>query len=363
MPYVRADDVKSVTVDIYPGFGWDNLRFLELSPIFDVSNFNSSDKFQACIEVIPVRQNRIQLDSTVVDMFDARTSDYSSNLFIGGSAGYMGFRISGSYSQEYQSSKKQQGEEKTIAFRNQIEYIIHDVILKSSCQLNPKVKQALIDIARYQTSEQLTMATYAAQLFIKTYGTHFTSRLSLGGSIIQEDHIQQSLYYGQSSDKKLYRAAAEASFIGSFSLSSNFASSSITTDASVTQARKEFTRKKITAKGGRISLADGAIQSWQSSIDAEPTIVRRAIENITFFIQSDQIPELSEVELEHVREELNRAVETYIQMNIYSGCMNRTSSSFNWVASVDDGSCMPAEENSQFGGFIRTCTEDSRLNP
>jgi hypothetical protein len=360
--YARADGVKSVTVDIYPGFGWDNLRFLDLSPIFDVSNLNSSDQFQSCIEVIPVRQYKIQLDSTVVDMFDARTSDYSSNLFIGGSAGYMGFRISGSYSQEYQSSKKQQGEEKTIALRNQIDYIIHDVILKSSCQLNPKVKEAIIDIAGYQTSDQLTMATYAAQLFIKTYGTHFTSRISLGGSIVQEDHIQQSLYYDQNSNKKRYSAAAEASFLGSFSLSRNFASSSMTTDTSIDQAKKEFTRKKITAKGGKLSLSNGSIESWQSSIDLSPTIVRRAIENITFFIQSDQIPELSEVELEHVRQELNRAVETYIEMNVYSGCMNRTSPSFNWIASVDDGSCTPAEENSQFGGFVRTCTEDSRMN-
>lgn len=111
-----------------------------------------------------------------------------------------------------------------------------------------------------------------------------------------------------------------------------------------------------------MSLSSGSIESWQSSIDQSPTIVRRAIENITFAIQSDLIPELSDVELERVRQELNRAVETYIRMNIYGGCMNRSSPSFNWIASVDDGSCIPAEENSQFGGFIRTCSEDSRMH-
>lgn len=167
--HARTEDGKSVIVDIYPGFGWDHLRFLDLSPIFEVSNSKDSEKYQACIEVIPVRQNLIQMDSTVIDMFDARTSDYASNLFIGASAGYMGFQISGSYSQDYQSSKRQQGEDKTIALRNQIDYLIYDVIVKSSCPLNSKVKQAVIDIARYQNNDQQMMATYAAQLFIKTY--------------------------------------------------------------------------------------------------------------------------------------------------------------------------------------------------
>jgi hypothetical protein len=89
--YIQAESDKSVMVDIYPGFGWDNLRFIDMSPVFDVSNFNKSNKFQSCIEVIPVRRTKIELGSTIVDMFDSRTKDYSSNLFVGGSAGYMGF--------------------------------------------------------------------------------------------------------------------------------------------------------------------------------------------------------------------------------------------------------------------------------
>ena len=146
---VQADGEKSLTVDIYPGFGWDNLRFMDMTSIFDVSNFNNSDKFGSCIEVIPIYRNKIELGSTLIDMFDARTSDYSSNLFIGGSAGYMGFKISGSYSSDYQTAKKQQEEEKTITLLNQIDYHMVDVILKASCPLNPQVKKDLIEIAEY----------------------------------------------------------------------------------------------------------------------------------------------------------------------------------------------------------------------
>jgi hypothetical protein len=359
---IQADSDKSVMVDIYPGFGWDNLRFIDMTPIFDVSNFNKSNKFQSCIEVIPVRRTKIELGSTVIDMFDSRTKDYSSNLFVGGSAGYMGFRIGGSFSNEYQISKKEQGEEKTITLRNQIDYIMYDVILTSSCQLNPQVKKDLIEIAQYQTSEQSAMATYAAQNFVKKYGTHVTSRLSLGGSIMQEDFIKASAYYKEITEKRSYHVAAEASFCGTFSISSKFSSSSSTSDSDSTEIKKSFTRKIISSKGGKLSLSNGSMESWESSIDSLPVIVRRGIENITSFIQSDKIPELSEVELLNVREELNEAVGTYIQMNAYSGCMDRSSESFNWVANVDDGACKPSEENSRFGGFIRTCTENSRLD-
>ncbi|CAF3714278.1 unnamed protein product [Rotaria sp. Silwood1] len=125
--------------------------------------------------------------------------------------------------------------------------------------------------------------------------------------------------------------------------------------------KKTITRKVVNSKGGKVCLSGGSMETWQASIETKPVIVRRAIENITFFIQSDKIPELSEIALARVREKINEAIETYIQMNVHNGCMNRTSPSFNWVANVDDDSCAPPEQNSQFGGFIRTCTEDKRL--
>jgi hypothetical protein len=259
-------------------------------------------------------------------------------------------------------AKREQGEEKTITLRNQIDYIMYDVILTSSCQLNPQVKENLIEIARYQTSDQSTMATYAAQNFVKKYGTHFTSRLSLGGSILQEDFVKQSAYYSGTTEKRSYHVAAEASFCGTFSVSSKFASSSATSDSDSTAIENSFNRKIISSRGGKISLSNGTMESWESSIDPLPVIVRRGIENITSFIQSDKIPELSEVELLNVREELNKAVGTYIQMNAYSGCMDRSSPSFDWVANVDNGACQTSEENSRFGGFIRTCTENHRLD-
>ncbi|UJR17441.1 hypothetical protein I4U23_004336 [Adineta vaga] len=311
--YIETNGDKSLQVDIYPGFGWDNLRFMEMSPIFDISNFNNSKVFQSCIEMIPVHENKIELGSVSIDLFDERTTEYSSNIFIGGSVGYYGFKISGSYSHEFQRAKKEQGTQKTIMLRNQIDYVMVDVVLQPSCPLSPQVKHDLIEIAEYHNAQESTMATYAAQLFVKKYGTHLTTRLHLGGSITEEDFIDESTYQTSETEKTSYRAAAEAS-------------------------KKKIVRKIINSKCGKVSLLGQHMSNWQASVEERPAIIRRATENITFFIQSDKIPELSEIDLAYVREKINQAVETYVEMNLIKGCMKRSSPSFNWIANVDDSS-------------------------
>lgn len=359
---VNGNADKSLKVDIYPGFGWDQLRFLDMAPIYDISNFDDSDSFQSCIEIIPLHENKIEMGSTEIDTFDSSSADYSSHLMIGGSAGFAGFKLSGSYSKEYQSMKREQGKENTIVLRNEINYLMVDVMLQSSCPLHPQVKIDLLEIAKYQASNQSLLATYLAQLFVKRYGTHFTSRLYLGGSIVEEDFISHSNYQSHESEKNMYKAAAEASFSGLFSISASFSSSSSQNQTLVNEYKKKIQRRTINSKGGDVFILGTHLEEWQSSIKKSPAIVRRAIENLTYFIHADKIPELTEFSLTKVRDEIDMAVNTYVTMNAIPGCMDRNSPSFNWIANVDDSSCVPVQQTSQFGGFIRTCSEDSRIS-
>ncbi|CAF1414982.1 unnamed protein product [Adineta ricciae] len=336
---------RSLKVQVYPGFGWDHLRFLDMSPIYDVSNFNDSDKFQSCIELIPLHENKIELASTEMDMYNSHSSDYSSNLMIGGSAGYLGFKISGSYSKEYQTAKKEQGQEKTVVLRNEINYLMVDAIIQSSCPVHPQVKKDIANIAKHQSNNESLLATYYAQLFVKKYGTHVTSRLYLGGSIVEENFISHSDYYSSTTSKNAYKAAAEASF-----------------RATVNEHKNRIQRKVVSSKGGDVFILGGHMEAWQASIKTNPAIVRRSIENITYFIQTDQFPEMTEVALTNVRKEIEQAVNSYVEMNTIRGCMDRNSPSFNWVSNVADSSCAPISQSTQFGGFIRTCSEDSRMS-
>ncbi|CAF3585567.1 unnamed protein product [Rotaria sp. Silwood1] len=302
------------------------------------------------------------MGSTEIDTFDSRTSDYSSNFMIGGNIGFEGFKIGGSYSKEYQKTKKEQGQEKTITLRNQIDYLMVDVILLSTCPLHPQVKKDLIEIAEYQANKENLLATYLAQLFVKNYGTHYTSRLHLGGSIIEEDFISHSNYSSNTSEKRMYKAAAEASFLGSFGLSANYGSDSKYNLTTINEYTTKINRKVLSSKGGDIFILGNHMEAWQTSVKKNPAIIRRAIENLTCFIQADKLPELTDVALSKVRKEINEAINTYVEMNTIRGCMKRNSPSFNWIANLDDGSCVSVQQTTQFGGFIRTCLEDSRMS-
>ena len=352
---------KSLKVDIYPGFGWDHLRFLDMSPIFDVSNFNDSDVFQSCIEMIPLRENKIETGSTIIDAFDTRTADHGMTVSVGGSGAFKGVKLSGSYSHEYQQLKKEQGEERTVTLRNHIDYLLVDVILQQKCSLHPQVKKDLIEIAKYITTEQTLRATYAAQMFVKKYGTHFTSRLQLGGSISEDDYISHTKFYASEDEKRLHKTAAELSFLDTYSLKTSFGSSK--NDDQVNEHKEEINRKVIHSKGGDVFIAGKHLEDWQISVTDRPAIIRRAIENMTYVIQPDLIPELTDIALAQVRQKINDAINTYVEMNAVRGCMHRDSPSFNWVANVDDGSCASADQTSQFGGFVRSCAEEEGLTP
>ncbi|CAF1536356.1 unnamed protein product [Didymodactylos carnosus] len=250
------------------------LRLLEMNPVYDVSNFNDSDVFQSCIEMLPIRQSKIDLESDIVDLYDSRSIDYASKYVMEGSLNFEKFKLGGSYESNYQKIKKQQSHDRTIAIRNELSILVADVILSSSCPLNYQAKKDLIEIAKYSQNQPLS-ASYAAQMFIRKYGTHFTSRIQLGG---------MSLDTWQRNNQK--------------------------------------------------------ISSCCSSNDRKYDL----------FCPIGSLPELSQLELWRVRRQLNDAVNTYVEMNVVSGCMARESLSFNWIANVADDSCLSAKTNAKFGG-------------
>lgn len=206
----KADDRKPFRADIYPGFGWDHLRFMEMSPVFSVSNYNDSTEMQSCVQIIPILEDRIQLESEVFDAFNSRANDYASNFVAGGGFGVGFFKISGSFSKEYRQIKTEQGRSKMVTIRNEYNHVLADVVLETSCPINPKVKEELILISNYLTSGQTEMASYAAQIFVARHGTHFTSRIQLGGALIEEDFFSSSEFYSNEVKQSGYKAAAGA---------------------------------------------------------------------------------------------------------------------------------------------------------
>jgi hypothetical protein len=346
---------KNPPIELYPGYGWDQLRFVGMLPIYNVRNSNDSLVMQECITHIPTRKSELEMNSDIIDIYDSSAKTYVSKYTVGGGVSFLGIGVSASYSEEYQQMKEQQGREDTVTIRNEIRYTFADVLLLRSCPLDPQFKAEIVAIANYIKDDQQVMATYASQLFVLRYGTHYTSRFRIGGHIVEENFMKSKELYSSETIKKTSQASAKASFIGKFSLSANYGSQVGTTSTDINQFEQRVTQRRITSEGGQPFLLGMPLEKWQSTIEDNPVILQRMVENITVAIDPKQITEVEEFYVYKAIEEIDKAIETYVKMNLIHGCMQRTSSSFNWLANVDDDSCNGSVSNIQFGGFIRTC--------
>ena len=61
------------------------------------------------------------------------------------------------------------------------------------------------------------------------------------------------------------------------------------------------------------------------------------------------------------------AITAYYMNNLYPGCTNLNSPNFNYMANLEDGSCVSPNNNYTFGGIYQTCTgglcKGSQVNP
>lgn len=349
---------KHMAIELYPGYGWDQLRFIDMLPIYNIRNFNDSIIMQECVAHIPTRKSELEISSDVIDVYDSTAKSYANKYTVGGGVSFLGIGVSASFSEQYQQMKEQQGRENTVTIRNEFRYTFADVLLLRSCPLDSQFKAEIIKIANHIKEDEDMMATYESQLLVLRYGTHFTSRFRIGGHIVEDNFIKSRELYSSETIKKTTQTSAKASFIGKLSLSANYGSQKDVTTTDISQFEQRVTQRRITSEGGQPFLLGMSLGTWQATIENDPIILQRMIENITAAIDPKQITEIEEFYVYKAIEEIDKAIGTYIKMNLYPGCTDRTSSSFNWLANIGDGSCAASVSEQQFGGFIRTCLTD-----
>ncbi|CAF1635175.1 unnamed protein product, partial [Adineta ricciae] len=208
-------------IDLYPGYGWDHLRFLDMLPIFDIRNSYNSTIMQQCITHIPLRQSEFDIQSQLIDLYNSSTTTYELEINLGGEIPLpeTGIGIGGSFSPTYQDIKSQQGRDNTITLRNVIRHDFADVLLLPSCSLDSRFKSEIIQIANYIKTGELIKASYAAQMLILRYGTHYTNRIRIGGQIIQDNFIRTKDFYTNDANILSTELAAKLNFLSDLGLS------------------------------------------------------------------------------------------------------------------------------------------------
>ncbi|CAF3467375.1 unnamed protein product [Rotaria sp. Silwood2] len=224
----------------------------------------------------------------------------------------MGFGVSASFSKQFRELKERQGREQTVTIRNEIIHTTADVLLLRSCPLDKQLKSEIIDIASYIRRDEPIKAMYASQVFVLRYGTHYTSRFRIGGRIAEENYMISQELYSSDMVKKTTQAAAKASFIGKFSLPASYSTTNSMASTDIQNYERKVLQRQITSRGGQPYLMDMPLKEWQSTIDDNPVILQRMVENITMAIDPKQIYEIEEDYVFKALEEINRAITTYV---------------------------------------------------
>uniref|UniRef100_A0A2C9M730 MACPF domain-containing protein n=1 Tax=Biomphalaria glabrata TaxID=6526 RepID=A0A2C9M730_BIOGL len=227
----RCQRLKQVDVErfeVLPGVGWDNLRNLEAGlvvsynytqcKVTDDGNFLIPDY----VFTIPIKHSRVERFAEFIDNWNSATSLTSKSVNIAAGMSLGIFSISGQYSSEHEELKSKQIEDNAATIRVQLRYPRYEAKLQPDAELSPQFKSRLLSIAVKIELNQTRQAEYEAQLLVRDFGTHVLSSVTAGAALVKDDYVKTDKMSSFADSKTAYLAAASASFLTLFQISSSY---------------------------------------------------------------------------------------------------------------------------------------------
>lgn len=353
--------------EVLPGIGWDNLENRDGGMLvsYNYSKCLTTDDGKYIIPdsvfTVPLKTSHLEIFGEIFDHWTEYTSSTASSINLNADLQKDTFKISGSFSAEFENVKKHQIADKSITTRVQAKYVQYTAKLQPDSTISPAFRQRLRNIAFYVQKNMTKMASYASQILIRDFGTHVISSVDAGAIVAQIDEVKSTFAKSLNKDSSKIVAAASASFRSIFKFDANFE----TTASSDIQKQYEGNRTHsvINAIGGPMFKPHNfTLNDWASKVESNLVSVDRLGFPIYELITLESVPDLPPFLLYSVVEHVKSAIEDYYQFNMYRGCTDIDSPNFSYMANVDDGSCTFKGQNFSFGGIYQTCSQDGQLN-
>ena len=350
---------------VLPGLGFDNLRNLVKSQIFNY-NFStcriSSDGRYLLpdnVFLIPNQKSNVEVFAEYFDHWDDYKSMTSASINVEASSSYYA-QINAKFSSDYMSTKTRQVKEKTKTTRVQIRYNLYTVKIQPDAQLHPTFKTRLFDIAASQQNNDTELANYLAELLVRDYGTHVVTSADAGASLAQTDEVASSFLETSGVTTTNIRASASVNFLGKFSLSSTFEYG--TTSEMQSGFLNNRMHSEVVTMGGPPFRPNLTIEEWVNGVPNALVAVDRSGEPLHFAITTGTIPELPPTVITDLADTVYSAINRYYAANTMPGCTQLNSSNFNFQANVDDRSCQAVRRHFAFGGIYQSCQVNPQMN-
>jgi len=104
-----------------------------------------------------------------------------------------------------------------------------------------------------------------------------------------------------------------------------------------------------------------SVTDWSKDLENNIVALDRDGEPLSNFITQSALPKVPYNDVLKIQQMVSNAINLYYRRNTYSGCTDRDSPNFNFIANVDDGTCKPPTTTYKLGGVFQTCDGDEQL--
>ena len=343
-----------------PGYGWDNLQNKEMATIFDPQytkcRATTDRKFLIPdgLQVYPQKRSDVQVYSSLIEKFSDFKSSTSNSLNIDAGLSFHVVSVSASFSREYQSTKEHMVKDRSATTRAECRYVMYNIQNEPDAPLSPSLQKRLYELASAIQSNHTETVRYLADLLVRDFGTHVVNKVDVGAAVVKEDQIRNHYVLDHDTRKSTITAAASASFLGIFSVSTKYSTS--TSKDQLTTYENNRTHSEVFSHGGPPIGANLSLAQWLKDIDNNLVTVDRSGDPLWFLVSPTTLPELPVDTVRDLAQVVQEAVLSYYQHNSYRGCTSIDSPNFSYMANIDDGTCKGPDSNYTFGGIYQSCT-------
>ena len=178
-------------------------------------------------------------------------SKTSKSMKVGGSIGFAGVSIGGSYSTDYSEMIEEQRNSSTVTSRTRYYDHRYTLLTNSRCPMDEKfiwAVQDLIFAVEYNIDE---LAVYLAELIIAEYGTHYVRKVNIGGTIYADDYFNEEYWHKMRETMSTVQTSASIGFSTDYiNLSASFSSSTSVSTSEYNSYKNSIKKTYIDAIGG-----------------------------------------------------------------------------------------------------------------
>uniref|UniRef100_A0AC34F095 Macrophage-expressed gene 1 protein n=1 Tax=Panagrolaimus sp. ES5 TaxID=591445 RepID=A0AC34F095_9BILA len=340
------------------GLGWDDLLNRVTIPVLKTSfkecQYVPDNDFLLpdAVVAIPVKDIALDRSSATFESYDEYMKESSDKISVSASGSFQGVSGGGSFSYENQESKRDFFKSNSFMLQNKITYKAYQLIANQHGGLDEHFIFRLNDISKAIYDGKHFLAKYKSEKLIYDYGTHVVNKATVGARVEQQVFIQNSEKFHGESRMSAIKAEASAGMEGVFSVSVGYENKrkSSETHSSKSSSTKTIIRTKGGPNINRLSgQANESVLFMDNLVGLDQEgIYLYDIINVAKIDYRDDI----RIKLEHY---VYNATMDYYLYNTIPGCLNSTAESFNFMATIEDGSCIAADKQFGFGGFYQTC--------